>query len=89
MGEAMTFHYDGDVVALIDIRIAGESTVLWNRRGEIRMVPGAMIRNARQTLESWLQMHGRDLSQVPTKLTTIRWVDCLGLPEGSGKVEVG
>jgi hypothetical protein len=85
----MIFTCDIDYVHLLERCIAeAEGSILWNRRGETRLIPAAMIRNAKQSYDSWLQMHGREEASMPSRVQRINWEDCLALPQGSAKVQV-
>jgi hypothetical protein len=62
---------------------------LWNRGGEVRLLPTAVIRNAMSLRASWIEVvQAGVIDRVPAAAEVIQWDSCLGLPERSPKVEV-
>lgn len=66
-----------------------EHSLLWDRAGEVRLIPYALIRNARETLASWSQVKAAGaIEEVPAKYLAIPWDSCLGLPAPASTVRV-
>lgn len=64
-------------------------SILWDRAGEVRLMPWAVIRNARDMLESWnYALDAGIIDYIESKYQEIAWDSCLGLPAPSSAVRV-
>ena len=77
-----------DKIELCTIGCTGHG-VLWDRAGEVRLIPWPVIRNANQLFHSWEEAEEAGvIEEVPESACYIHWESCLGLPARSSVVKV-
>lgn len=73
-----------------DAKAVSVRPVIWNRGGERRLIPAAVIRNAKRMLDSWYEaLAAAVITAVPAAAQVIAWDSCLQIPDAWQPVTLG